>query len=98
MSASTRAPVVFSPGFGAIASLRCAGRAAVSMLSPPGRRSASRLLIHVAERHVQQGASVGNPSRAPKQRQAGEAPHLIASGLVGDPTAPVIGIAGATNR
>jgi hypothetical protein len=23
--------------------------------------------------------------------------HLIASGLVGDPTAPVIGIAGATN-
>jgi hypothetical protein len=25
------------------------------------------------------------------------ADHLIASGLVGDPTAPVIGIAGATN-
>jgi len=24
--------------------------------------------------------------------------HLIASGLVGEPTAPVIGIAGATNR
>jgi hypothetical protein len=24
-------------------------------------------------------------------------PHLIASGLVGEPTAPVIGIAGATN-
>ena len=26
------------------------------------------------------------------------APYLMASGLVGDPTAPVIGIAGATNR
>jgi hypothetical protein len=28
---------------------------------------------------------------------AAAADHLIASGLVGEPTAPVIGIAGATN-
>ena len=36
------------------------------------------------------------PGHDRKQRKPFQ-PHLIASGLVGEPTAPVIGIAGATN-
>src|ERR1700694_770471 len=72
MSASTRAPGVFWSGSGALASLRPAARAAVFMLSPLRIGSAFRLLIHVAERHVQHGAPTraamfrGKKSRGPR--------------------------------
>jgi hypothetical protein len=40
---------------------------------------------------------VRNPSLRAAPHHEGQLSHLIASGLTGEPTAPVIGIAGATN-
>jgi hypothetical protein len=64
--------------------------AIIPKVNDPGPSGSLRLDRERSDVGMQSGATM-TPARA-----AGHA-HLIASGLVGDPTAPVIGIAGATN-
>ena len=62
--------------------------------------------LHLGERPSQYGGNHKNVRDAVPLQHIGEAlrscdfrhDYLIASGLVGEPTAPVMGIAGATNR